>query len=87
MTTIYVADTGVFVRCGGPDNDKFQHLRRAVRQADVSLRIPNRVYEELGVTRQPTNIHRGISRIQRASKRDGSSSPRIWTTQTRSFRR
>jgi hypothetical protein len=48
MTTIYVADTGVFVRCGGPDNDKLQHLRRAVRQADVSLRIPNRVYVELG---------------------------------------
>ncbi|WP_436348953.1 hypothetical protein [Natronorubrum sp. FCH18a] len=48
MTTAYVADTGVFVRCGGPDNDKFQRLRRAVRQAGVSLRIPQRVYEELG---------------------------------------
>lgn len=48
MTTVYIADTGVFVRCGGSDNDKFQQLRRAVRQADVSLRIPQRVYEELG---------------------------------------
>ncbi|UHQ98224.1 hypothetical protein HYG81_19245 (plasmid) [Natrinema zhouii] len=48
MTTAYVADTGVFVRCGGPDNDKFQRLRQAVRQAGVSLRIPQRVYEELG---------------------------------------
>ncbi|MFB1062479.1 hypothetical protein [Natrinema sp. H-ect4] len=48
MTTAYVADTGVFVRCGGPDNDKFQRLRRAVRQAGVSLRIPQHVYEELG---------------------------------------
>ena len=48
MTTVYIADTGVFVRCGGPDNDKFQRLRRAVRQAGISLRIPQRVYEELG---------------------------------------
>ena len=48
MTTIFIADTGVFVRCGGPDKDKFQRLRRALRQAGVSLRIPQRVYEELG---------------------------------------
>lgn len=48
MTTVYIADTGVFVRCGGPDKDKFQRLRRAVRQAGISLRIPQRVYEELG---------------------------------------
>jgi hypothetical protein len=48
MTTAYVADTGVFVRCGGPDNEKFQRLRRAVRQAGVSLVVPRRVYEELG---------------------------------------
>jgi hypothetical protein len=48
MTTVYVADTGVFLRCGGPDNDKFQRLRRALQQAGVSLRIPQRVYEELG---------------------------------------
>lgn len=48
MRTAYVADTGVFVRCGGPDNDKFRRLRRALQQADVSLQIPRRVYEELG---------------------------------------
>jgi len=48
MTTVYIADTGVFVRCGGPDKDKFQRLRRALRQAGVSLRVPQRVYEELG---------------------------------------
>lgn len=48
MTTVYVADTGVFVRCGGPENDKFRQLRRALRQAGASLRIPQRVYEELG---------------------------------------
>ena len=48
MTTVYIADTGVFVRCGGPEKDKFQRLRRSLRQAGVSLRIPQRVYEELG---------------------------------------
>lgn len=48
MTAAYVADTGVFVRCGGRDNEKFQRLRRALRQAGISLRIPRRVYEELG---------------------------------------
>lgn len=48
MTTIYIADTGVFVRCGGPAKDKFQRLRRALQQADVSLHIPQRVYGELG---------------------------------------
>lgn len=48
MTTVYIADTGVFVRCGGPGKDKFQRLRRALRQAGVSLCVPQRVYEELG---------------------------------------
>jgi len=48
MKTVYIADTGVFVRCGGPDKDKFQRLRRTLRQAGISLCIPQRVYEELG---------------------------------------
>jgi hypothetical protein len=48
MMTVHIADTGVFVRCGGPDNDKFRRLRRAVRQAGLSLYLPQRVYEELG---------------------------------------
>ncbi|RJX51526.1 hypothetical protein [Halonotius pteroides] len=48
MTTAYIADTGVFVRCGGPDNEKFQRLRHALRKAGVSLLVPQRVYDELG---------------------------------------
>ena len=48
MTTVYIADTGVFVRCGGPDNEKAQRLRHALREAGVSLLIPQRVYDELG---------------------------------------
>jgi hypothetical protein len=46
--TVYVVDTGVFVRCGGPDSEKFERLRRAVRGAGVVLTVPQRVYEELG---------------------------------------
>lgn len=48
MTTGFVADTGVFVRCGGPGSEKLARLRRSVRAADVVLRVPLRVYEELG---------------------------------------
>lgn len=48
MTAVYLADSGVFIRCGGPDNAKYRRLRRAVRNADISLYIPQRVYEELG---------------------------------------
>ena len=48
MTTVYIADTGIFVRSGSPDNTKYQQLRQAIRQAGVSLLIPQRVYEELG---------------------------------------
>lgn len=47
MRSRYVADTGVFVRCGGPDNEKYQRLRRAVRRAETQLLVPKRVYEEL----------------------------------------
>jgi len=47
MKIEYIADTGVFVRCGGPNADKYQRLRRAVRQADVELLIPRRVHLEL----------------------------------------
>lgn len=48
MTTVYIADTGVFVRCGGPEKDKFQRLRRSLQQTGITLQIPQRVYEELG---------------------------------------
>lgn len=48
MSIAYIADTGVCIRCGGPDRNKYQRLRRAVRQGGVSLRISQRVFEELG---------------------------------------
>lgn len=48
MQTAFVADTGVFVRIGGPDNEKYRRLRSAVVSAGVTLRVPRRVYAELG---------------------------------------
>jgi hypothetical protein len=46
--TVYISDMGVFVRCGGPDKEKFQRLSHALQQADGSLQIPQRIYEERG---------------------------------------
>jgi hypothetical protein len=54
MKVVYIADTGVFVRCGGPGNAKYQRLRRAVRRAEIALHIPRRVYEEIGGTESST---------------------------------
>lgn len=48
MRTAYLADSGVFIRCGRPGRSKYQRLRRAVRTADTTVHIPRRVYEELG---------------------------------------
>ena len=48
MTTVYIADTGVFAQSGRPDNNKFRRLRGAVRQTGTELLIPQAVYEELG---------------------------------------
>lgn len=48
MKTAFVADTGVFVRCGGPGAPKYDRLRRAATRANATLRIPRRVYTELG---------------------------------------
>jgi len=87
MTTVYIADTGVFVRCGGPNKEKFQRLRRTLRQADVSLRIPQRVYEELGAIPQRTSILRGTFRILMDSTRAGSSSPTSPSTRDEDRRR
>lgn len=47
--TVYLADTGVFVRCGGPDNEKHRRLRRSLRRANAELIVPRRVAAELGV--------------------------------------
>ena len=53
MTSAYVADTGVFVRCGGPGGEKYRRLRSAVQRAGVSLLVPRRVYLELGGSDDP----------------------------------
>jgi hypothetical protein len=83
MTTVYIADTGVFVRCGGPNKEKFQRLRRTLRQADVSLRIPQRVYEELGGDPAADEYPSGNIPYPDDSTRAGSSSPTSPSTRRR----
>lgn len=48
MGTAYVADTGIFVRCGGTDNEKHRRLQKALQETGTKLLIPPQVYEELG---------------------------------------
>jgi hypothetical protein len=43
-----VADTGLFVACGRQQNNKYVALERFARRNDLTLLIPERVYEELG---------------------------------------
>lgn len=45
---IWVADTGLFVACGRQQNNKYAALERFARRNDLSLVIPQRVYDELG---------------------------------------
>jgi hypothetical protein len=43
-----VVDTGLFVACGRQQNNKYVALERFARRNDLTLLIPERVYEELG---------------------------------------
>lgn len=47
MTSVHVADTGLFVALGGPDDDRYRAVRRFARRNDVTFLLPRRVYEEL----------------------------------------
>ena len=86
MTTTYVADTGVFVRCGGPEREKFQRLRRALRRADESLLVPEHVYEELGGDPAADAYPSADVPYSKGFEEDGWSSPTNSTTRTRSSR-
>ena len=43
-----VVDTKVFFAVGGPSNPKYRQFRSAVRTAEASCHLPQRVVEELG---------------------------------------
>ena len=52
-TAVTLVDTNVFISVGNPGASKFRRFRRAIRRADVTLRVPARVKNEIedgGVT-------------------------------------
>lgn len=47
MSTLHIADTGLFVAMGQPSNSRYQAVRQFVRRNDITFVLPRRVYEEL----------------------------------------
>lgn len=47
MSSLHVADTGLFVAMGQPSNDRYQAVRRFARRNDITFVLPERVYDEL----------------------------------------
>ena len=47
MSTLHIADTGLFVAMGQPSNSRFQAVRQFARRNDITFVLPKRVYEEL----------------------------------------
>ncbi len=49
MSTLHIADTGLFVAMGQPLNNRYKAIRRFARRNDITFILPERVYEELTV--------------------------------------
>lgn len=47
MSTLHVADTGLFVAMGQPSNDRYRAVRRFARRNEITFVLPERVYDEL----------------------------------------
>lgn len=47
-STVWIADTGLFVACGRGQTKKYTALSRFARRENITFVIPQRVYEELG---------------------------------------
>lgn len=45
---VVVADTGFFIACGRAEHTKYAAVERFARRIDLTVVIPERVYEELG---------------------------------------
>ena len=52
MSSLHIADTGLFVAMGQLSNSRYRAVRRFARRNDRTFVIPERVYEEL-TTDQP----------------------------------
>jgi hypothetical protein len=49
VSTLHIADTGLFVAMGQPSNSRYQAVRRFACRNDITFVLPERVYEELTV--------------------------------------
>ena len=49
MSTLHIADTGLFVAMGQPSKSRYQAVRRLACRNDITFVLPERVYEELTV--------------------------------------
>jgi hypothetical protein len=49
VSALHIADTGLFVAMGKPSNSRYRAVRRFARRNDVTVVLPERVYEELTV--------------------------------------
>ncbi|MFP8890816.1 hypothetical protein ACLI4U_13760 [Natrialbaceae archaeon A-CW2] len=47
MSSLHIADTGLFVAMGQPSNSRYKAIRRFARRNDITFVLPERVYEEL----------------------------------------
>jgi len=64
--TDVLVDANVFIAIGRPSNPRYDQFRQAVRAADVVLKVPRRVIEELGgatTDRVQTALDEGWAKI------------------------
>lgn len=47
MSTLHIADTGLFVAMGQPSNTRYQAVRRFARRNNITFVLPEHVYDEL----------------------------------------
>jgi tagatose-1,6-bisphosphate aldolase len=47
VSTLHIADTGLFVAMGQSSNSRYEAVRRFARRNDITFVLPERVYEEL----------------------------------------
>jgi hypothetical protein len=49
VSALHIADTGLFVAMGQPSTSRYKAVRRFARRNDITVLLPERVYEELTV--------------------------------------
>jgi len=49
VSSLHIADTGLFVAMGKPSNNRYKAVRQFARRNDLTFMIPERVYNELTI--------------------------------------